>query len=208
MASTATSGSTRALYAGETTASFLGTPHVCESEMGPSYLDAVVESSPFLVHTLSTNAALTYIDLLPTVHARPPIADPNNDLNTLLDTTVTPYNADTFEHLLDQKNLTGLYPHLVRNLRQGFPIGRMPKLEQTIILPNHPSADIERNTVLEYLATETATGRMSGPFTQEEMHRICRGHFYVSPLIVSVNDQGPGLPPKKRVCRNLSKAGS
>jgi hypothetical protein len=174
--------------------------------MGPLYLDAAVESSPFLAHTLSPHAALTYVDLLPTVHPRPPVADPNGHLDTLLDITVTPYDADTFEHLLDQKNLTSHYPHLVRNLRQGFPIGRMPKLEQTIILPNHPSADIERDTVLEYFATETAAGRMSGPFTREEMHRICRGHFYVSPLIVSVNDQGPGLPPKKRVCRNLSKA--
>jgi hypothetical protein len=82
----------------------------------------------------------------------------------------------------------------------------MPKLDKTIILPNHPSADIERDAILEYIATETASGRMSSPFTREEVHRICRGHFYVSPLIVSINDQGPGLPPKKRVCRNLSKA--
>jgi hypothetical protein len=37
------------------------------------------------------------------------------------------------------------------------------------------------------------------------MELICRGYFYASPLIVSSNEQGPGLEPKKRVCRNLSK---
>jgi hypothetical protein len=176
--------------------------------MRPLYLDAAVESSPFLAHTLSPHTTLTYINLLPTIHPHPPIADPNDDLDTLLDITVTLYNADAFEHLLDQKNLTGHYPHLIRSLCQGFPIGHMPKLEQTLILPNHPSADIERNTVLEYFATEMAASRMSRPFTHKEMHCICRSHFYVSPLIISVNDQGPGLPPKKRVCRNLSKAAS
>jgi hypothetical protein len=206
MASTATRGSMRAPYAGETTPPSLGPPHVCESEMGPSYLDATVASSPFLAHTLSPHAALTYTDLLPTVHPHLPIADSNDILDMLLDLTVMPYDADAFEQLWEQKNLTSQYPHLVRNLRQGFPIGRMPKLDKTIILPNHPSADIERDTVLEYIAMETAASRMSGPFTCEEMHRICHGHFYVSPLIVSVNDQGPDLPPKKRVCRNLSKA--
>jgi hypothetical protein len=38
------------------------------------------------------------------------------------------------------------------------------------------------------------------------MEAVCRGPFFSSPLIVSTQDQGPGLQPKKRVCRNLSKA--
>lgn len=46
---------------------------------------------------------------------------------------------------------------------------------------------------------------MSGPFSLAETERILRGPVYVSPLIVSVSDQGPAKPPKYRVCRNLSK---
>jgi hypothetical protein len=37
---------------------------------------------------------------------------------------------------------------------------------------------------------------------------VCRGPFFASPLIVASSDQGPGLEPKKRVCRNLSKGDS
>ena len=46
---------------------------------------------------------------------------------------------------------------------------------------------------------------MSGPFTRDETEQILWGPFYVSPLIVAGQDQGPDLPPKRRVCWNLSK---
>ncbi len=46
---------------------------------------------------------------------------------------------------------------------------------------------------------------MSGPYSQEEAEHILRGPFYASPLIVAEHNQGPNLPPKPRVCRNLSK---
>nr|GAT53462.1 predicted protein [Mycena chlorophos] len=128
-----------------------------------------------------------------------------DDLDSLLDIIVTPYNADMFESLLTTHNLTHLYPNLVEFLRSGFPLGRLPLLHSTIIVPNHESADTERETTLEYIHSEIRAGRMAGPFTRAEMERICRGPFYASPLIVSISDQGPGLDSKKRVCRNLSK---
>lgn len=46
---------------------------------------------------------------------------------------------------------------------------------------------------------------MSGPFDQSTTEEILRGPFYCSPFIVSEQDQGPLLPPKFRVCRNLSR---
>ena len=38
-----------------------------------------------------------------------------------------------------------------------------------------------------------------------QTEHIWRGLFYTSPLIVAVQEQGPRLPPKRRVCHNLSK---
>jgi hypothetical protein len=81
----------------------------------------------------------------------------------------------------------------------------MPILPHTIIVPNHPSVNDNMDAVMEYLNTELQENRMSGPFSQQQMERICRGYFYASPLIVASQDEGPGLPPKRRVCRNLSK---
>lgn len=47
----------------------------------------------------------------------------------------TPYDPDAFEFLLDKHNLTDQYPFLVRNLRNGFPMGEFPDLPQTVIFP-------------------------------------------------------------------------
>ena len=47
---------------------------------------------------------------------------------------------------------------------------------------------------------------MDGPFSHDEIELILRGPFFVSPLIVSVQPQGFGIPDKLRVCRHLSKS--
>lgn len=80
----------------------------------------------------------------------------------------------------------------------------MPLLPSSIIIPNHLSAEADREVTREYIRTEFALGRMEGPLSHAEMERVCRGPFYASPLLVSYNDQGPGLDPKKRVCQDLS----
>lgn len=116
-----------------------------------------------------------------------------------------PYDVDAFEMLLEQYNLTEQYPLLVQNLRGGFPIGNMPILQRSVIIPNHHSVDEHWDVVDKYISTELDASRMSGPFTQMEVERILRGYIYSSPLIVSTSYQGPLLPSKKRVCRNLSK---
>ncbi|GLB43019.1 putative DNA breaking-rejoining enzyme [Lyophyllum shimeji] len=47
---------------------------------------------------------------------------------------------------------------------------------------------------------------VESPFSFEEVERILRGPIHSSPFLVSEQIAGPGLPPKYRVCRNLSKA--
>ncbi|EEC00047.1 hypothetical protein MPER_00104, partial [Moniliophthora perniciosa FA553] len=75
----------------------------------------------------------------------------------------------------------------------------------TIIMPNHPSALKHPEIIDEYIQKELVAGRFRGPFTKEDMESIMQGPFISSPFIVSEQEQGPGLPPKFRVCRNLSK---
>ena len=119
---------------------------------------------------------------------------------------VCPYNTNTLATLLDKHNLTTNYPDLVTNLQHGFPLGPMPKLNCTHILPNHPTVTDYHPFIDKYLQEEVASGRMSGPFSREMIERILRGPFQSSPLIVSVQSQGPGEPDKLRVCRHLSKS--
>lgn len=116
-----------------------------------------------------------------------------------------PYNTDAFELLLDKHGLTRHYPNLCINLRNGFPLGLMPDLQQTVVFPNHPSCFAHSSAVDHYLAEEVSAGRMSGPFPKSDVERILRGPFQASPLIVAVQTQQPGTPDKLRICRHLSK---
>lgn len=118
---------------------------------------------------------------------------------------VHPYNADAFNHLLSKHHLTSFYSLLVPNLRNGFPLGEMPRLSDTVIFQNHPSALLYFDTVNKYLTDELLAGRMSGPFSLQHTENILRGPIFCSPLLVSVQIQQPGTPDKLRVCRHLSK---
>ncbi|GLB43927.1 hypothetical protein LshimejAT787_1501110 [Lyophyllum shimeji] len=120
---------------------------------------------------------------------------------------VHPYNVDGFRLMLDKHNLTDIYPRLLVNLIHGFPLGRnLPRLKKSIVIPNHRSVNQFPAVVQDYIATELAAGHMSGPFSLEDVERILRGPIHSSPFLVSEQFAGPGLPPKYRVCRNLSKA--
>ncbi|GLB45561.1 hypothetical protein LshimejAT787_2400190 [Lyophyllum shimeji] len=136
---------------------------------------------------------------------RPPDASPHD--TELFERVVHPYNVDGFRFMLDKHNLTDLYPRLLVNLIHGFPLGRnLPRLKKSIVIRNHPSIDQFPSVVQDYIDAELAAGRMSGPFSFEEVERILRGPIHSSPFLVSEQIAGPGLPPKYRVCRNLSKA--
>lgn len=158
-------------------------------------------SSPFLPHLENPPIA----DLLSFVIPRRPASPSNPEDEDIFLRINTPYDADAFEHLLKQYNLLDDYPFLVRNLRVGFPMGDFPSLTSSIIFPNHPSASQFAAVIETYLQEEVAAARMSGPFSRVKVEEIVRGPFQCSPVIVAVQPQAPGEPPKLRVCRHLSK---
>ena len=154
---------------------------------------------------LPSHEPIRYTDFSATIHHRYPLADSTPYENEIFERVVHPYDVNAFEFYLAKHDLTKHYPLLCHNLRHGFPVGNMPRLDRTVIIPNHPSVNDNLDVVYEYLDTEVNAQRMSGPFSREATEHILRGPFYASPLIVAVQDQGPDLPPKRRVCRNLSK---
>jgi hypothetical protein len=161
-------------------------------------------NNPFFSMTLPF--LLPYRKFSDTIIHRPPLSTNNDFHNEIYNRIVQPYNPNAFETLLLQHDLTYLYPLLVTNLRNGFPLGEMPLLTKTVILENHPSVRQYPETIDQYLKDEIEAGRMDGPFSYDEIELILRGSFFVSPLIVSVQPQGFGMPDKLRVCRHLSKS--
>lgn len=156
--------------------------------------------------SFTPHAPLTYRDFTNTINFRPCPPFASSSDREIFGRITHPYNVSAFEKLLAKHSLTSTYPLLVKNLTSGFPLGgTLPILSTSIIIKNHPSVDKFPTVVEEYIEAEKKLNRMSGPFTQLEVERILRGPFYCSPFIVAEQDQGPGLPPKYRVCRHLSK---
>jgi hypothetical protein len=118
---------------------------------------------------------------------------------------IHPYDTDAFEHFISKHDLTYFYSLLITNLRNGFPLGEMPRLTNTVIFKNHPSTFIHSDVIDKYLTDELDAGRMSGPFSLQHVEYILRGAVFCSPLLVSIQTQQPGVPDKLRVCRHLSK---
>jgi hypothetical protein len=156
--------------------------------------------------SMTSPSLLHYRNFYDTIIHRSPFLTNTDFHNEIYNRIVQPYDSYAFEDLLFQHELTYLYPLLVTNLRNGFPLGEMPSLTETVILENHPSAQQYPDTVKQYLEDEVEAGRMDGPFSHDTIKSILRGPFFVSPLIVSVQPQGLGMPDKLRVCRHLSKS--
>lgn len=133
-----------------------------------------------------------------------PALVPASEAEHIRNLIVTPYNADAFESALSRYSLQHRFPHLVENLRHGFPLGYdMHPLTETFTPPNHPSASLHREQVLAFLEGERAADRMSGPFTQSATEQILGGHFRTSPIHVVVTQKADGTP-KYRITINLS----
>ena len=160
--------------------------------------------SPFF--SLTSHSPLPYRDFLTTIIHRSPLLNSIDSHNQIYNSIIHPYDPDAFESLLLIHSLTQSYPLLVENLHNGFPLGEMPTLTQTVIIENHLSALQYPDTINQYLADEVHAGRMSGPFSRDATEVILHGPFFSSPLIVSVQIQAPGTPDKLRVCRHLSKS--
>jgi hypothetical protein len=132
----------------------------------------------------------------------------NSDLHSnshVFSKIISPYSAAAFNFFLCKHNILYLYLSLTRNLVSGFPIGFMPEITKTTIIPNHPSCIPFMDDVYNYLSDEVRDGRMSGPFSAAEVESTLRSPFFSSPLLVSVQPQAPGTPDKIRMCKNLSK---
>ncbi|KAF5390649.1 hypothetical protein D9757_002642 [Collybiopsis confluens] len=161
------------------------------------------DSDPF--HPTSLRPTLLFHDFTRSIHTRLPLPNTPPAYAEIYSRIITPYNPEAFFIELSICGISDRYPLLVDNLRQGFPLGHMPTLSETIIINNHSSTIKYPEVVEEYISEESTAGRMSGPFSKEEAELILRGPFVSSPLIVSEQTQGPGQPSKLRVCRNLSK---
>lgn len=103
----------------------------------------------------------------------------------------TPYLALHFQIFLEHTQLLSCYPELPFKLTNGFPIVNLAPLNQTFAPPNFPGANLHADTIHVYIAEELCLGRLSGPFTQEELeHKI--GPFCSLPLQVATEEGAPG----------------
>jgi len=149
---------------------------------------------------------LPYRNFSDTIIHREPHKDSLEPINCIFSRIIHPYNADAFNFFLSKHNLSFFYPFLVTNLKEGFPLGDMPALTNTVIIPNHPSVQQHPGLIDKYLTDEVDAGRMSGPFSCQHVKHLMRGDFFSSPFLISVQVQQPGIPDKLRVCRHLSKS--
>ena len=148
---------------------------------------------------------LPYRDFSDTIVHRDPFPVDTEHSDNIFSRIVHPYDINAFEQFLSKHDLTYFYPLLITNLRNGFPLGEMPALTDTVVFKNHPSTLLYPDIVDKYLADELTAGRMSGPFSLQIVEIILRGPIFCSPLLISVQIQQPGMPDKLRVCRHLLK---
>lgn len=140
--------------------------HASGCEQGISFPDCITHPDFMTMHTLlSPQTNLPYADLSSFVLPRPAPSSAVEEANFLLDMVKQLYNVEALHSLLSQNNLSTTYSLVTNNLWQGFALGCMPWLAQTIVLANNRSAIEDRAAVTEYLDSELRAGRMSGPFS-------------------------------------------
>lgn len=110
-----------------------------------------------------------------------------------LERIITPYNADAFERTLVTLGLQHRHPDLANNLRSGFPIGNFPSLSRTSRPRNHKRGVENMDFILAYAAEQVELGRMTGPYTQDEVEQVLGSPFVSSPLTVVPKSGGAGL---------------
>lgn len=177
----------------------------------PTVLESVTHLAP--ANPINPFADTPLLDPLPfhdfeeAFIPRSPAPDASDEDIEVFNRIVTPYVASAFEKDLQRFNLTDRFPLLVRYLTKGFPLGQMPPIRKTVIIPNHSSATKHKDLVNKFIAEEDEAGRMSGPFTQERLERILGGPFVSVSFLVVEASQGPGKPSKYRICNHASKGG-
>ncbi|RXW17779.1 hypothetical protein EST38_g8069 [Candolleomyces aberdarensis] len=138
----------------------------------------------------------------------PPLPDPLSSTNPdILNRICTPYVADAFDSLFDKfPTLRQEFPHLTQKLREGFPMGVFPDLTETVIFPNNKSINQHTDFVDQYFKEEVESGRMSGPYSKEELEGILGGPFQCSPIAIDEKEVEGSFEKKLRLCINLSKS--
>ena len=164
----------------------------------PAQCAQMTAIDPFL---FITSQFLPYHDFSHSIVHRDSITIADKDpLDTIFLRIIHPYDTDAFDFLISKHNLSYHYSLLVTNLRNGFPLGDMPSLTDTVIFKNHPSTLLYSDIIDKYLTDELHAGRMSGPFSLQSVERILHGAIFCSHFLVSVQVQQPGIPDKLRVC--------
>ncbi|TFK83907.1 hypothetical protein K466DRAFT_463882, partial [Polyporus arcularius HHB13444] len=55
----------------------------------------------------------------------------------------------------------------------------------TQVNPNYPAASEHMDFILEYISEQVRLGRMTGPYSKQQVERILGSHFVSSPLTVN-----------------------
>lgn len=117
-------------------------------------------------------------------YVAPPTITPNLSGATERDRVITPYRADAWEAVLATLGLAARHSELVKFLRYGFPIGDLEPPTHTFTPPNHKGA-IEHETFVEdYCKEQKSLGRMTGPYSEDDVRNILGTHYLTSPLSV------------------------
>lgn len=98
----------------------------------------------------------------------------------LLSRAITPYNADGWQDLLIELNLSHKHPALLEQLMHGFCV-RAPIITQSFTPPNNPSINVHHDAFDEILFKEFTKQRYIGPFTRDALKTLI-GPFQSSHL--------------------------
>ena len=109
-----------------------------------------------------------------------------------------PYNIPGWEETLHRLNLAASYPNLLSSLSNGFRAG-IPFISQTYAPANSPSLYIHQEVFDSIIASEFASKRYFGPFSQLQVEQII-GPFQSSPLSLVPKPHSS----KFRLVQNLS----
>jgi hypothetical protein len=84
-------------------------------------------------------------------------------------------------------------------------MGTFPPLDKTVIFNNRPLDEEKQKFLNDYFKEEVELGRMSGPYTQEELEGILGSPFQCSPIAIDEKPINGTFNMKLRMCINLSK---
>lgn len=120
-----------------------------------------------------------------------------------MDRMISLYHPEAFRRLLSLFDITARYETLVHRLLHGFPLSsHFETLPRSYTPKNSKSALAQPVLIAEYLSDEVKLGRMSGPFSADNLRKIFHGNHFVSSPLGTVDKVGK--PGKFRIVRDAS----